>query len=331
MSIVNDFKKLLFGAKSVAKSGGQKVVEKGKEAGEEILEKTADLYQHTKETVKDVSAEAGNKVKETLEDAKSFTENLVEEAWETGSELVDKAKKAAGEYFGPEDEPQQKKESPLFEAGFDEANQAATPTAKSKLGEIGDSVSKVASEAGKKAQDVTEKVGTKVIEEGSKAWEAFQETSEKVGEKIFEVTGEVGGKIMDKASEIGEKVKGKFDDLVEKANAEAAKDKEVLDKLAEEAKIKQEELERRIQERSAKSNVENLAAEKEKSPLSGFDSFFDKADRFAKGDYHNEGDGKPKITIDPNYQAKKNEGNIKGFEDLDGDGDDLIDDAIVEN
>lgn len=328
MSIVNDFKKLLFGAKSVAKSGGQKVVEKGKEVGEEILEKTEDLYQHTKEKVKDVSAEAGAKVKDSLADAKNFAENLVEEAWETGSDLVDKAKKAAGEYFGPEEEAP-KKDTPLFEAGFDKDENTAEAS-KSKVAEMGNSVVKVAGEASKKVQEVTEKVGTKVIEEGSKAWDAFQETSEKVGEKIFEVGGEVGGKLLEKASEIGEKVKGKFDDLVEKANAEASKDQEVLDKLAAEAKLKQEELERRIQERSAKSNVENLAEDKEKAPLGGFDSFFDKADRFAKGDYHNEGDGKPKLSVDPNYQAKKKEGNLKGFEDLDGDGDDLIDDAIVE-
>ena len=56
--------------------------------------------------------------------------------------------------------------------------------------------------------------------------------------------------------------------------------------------------------------------------------FFDRASRYADGDYHREGsvritDGEGKPTSQPNDK-------IAGFDDKDGDGDALIDDAEIE-
>ncbi|MBK7335637.1 MAG: hypothetical protein IPJ00_05510 [Saprospirales bacterium] len=71
------------------------------------------------------------------------------------------------------------------------------------------------------------------------------------------------------------------------------------------------------------------------SELSGKDDFFEKAKRFAEGDYHNTGkkeEGKITLSQDPDHVAKKKkEGEIKGFDDHDGDGDHLIDDAIIDD
>jgi hypothetical protein len=66
------------------------------------------------------------------------------------------------------------------------------------------------------------------------------------------------------------------------------------------------------------------------SMLDGTDSFFDRADRFAKGDYHNEGGKAMRIQDDPDFQKKKKSDLIAGFMDNDGDGDSLIDDAVIE-
>ena len=71
--------------------------------------------------------------------------------------------------------------------------------------------------------------------------------------------------------------------------------------------------------------------ELEKSTLEGKDDFFAKADRYARGDFQKEG----AINI---VDAEKTEpvekepfkGDIHGFDDADGDGDPLIDDAIIE-
>jgi hypothetical protein len=64
------------------------------------------------------------------------------------------------------------------------------------------------------------------------------------------------------------------------------------------------------------------------------DSFFDKAERYASGDYADEGTPAGKdVTIrkDPDYKPKENTGKVKGFDDLDGDGDEIIDDAILDD
>ena len=74
--------------------------------------------------------------------------------------------------------------------------------------------------------------------------------------------------------------------------------------------------------------------ELEKSTLEGKDDFFAKAERFAEGDYHNEGEGTVRILDSKEKEAPQEKepfkGDIHGFEDTDGDGDPLIDDAIIE-
>ena len=60
MGILNDMKKLLFGAKSVAKSGANKVVEKGKEVGGDLKGKGEKVWKDAK----DKAADLGEEVKE---------------------------------------------------------------------------------------------------------------------------------------------------------------------------------------------------------------------------------------------------------------------------
>ena len=52
MGFFNELKKLFFVQKAVAKSQGQKVVEKGKEAGGQLIDKADDLASQAKEVVK---------------------------------------------------------------------------------------------------------------------------------------------------------------------------------------------------------------------------------------------------------------------------------------
>ena len=87
-----------------------------------------------------------------------------------------------------------------------------------------------------------------------------------------------------------------------------------------------EELARKAQERADKA-LENTKG----GLLDDKDDFFSKADRFARGDYHNKGGKDMQIEQDPDYQRKKNEGKAAGFEDHDGDGDEIIDDAVLDD
>lgn len=64
------------------------------------------------------------------------------------------------------------------------------------------------------------------------------------------------------------------------------------------------------------------------------DSFFDKAECYVLGDYVDEGilAGKDVIICkDLDYKFKLNIGKVKGFDDFDGDGDEIIDDVILDD
>ena len=100
-----------------------------------------------------------------------------------------------------------------------------------------------------------------------------------------------------------------MEDLIQKA-------KEMGDKIEEKAKDKDR-------------TFMDVMDDAKKNDLSKHDDFFDKAKRWADGDngaFSNE----PRISKDPNFQSDK--GNkTHGFEDGDKDGDDLIDDAIIDD
>ena len=67
------------------------------------------------------------------------------------------------------------------------------------------------------------------------------------------------------------------------------------------------------------------------SLLDGKDDFFSKANQYADGDYGAFDDGKPKIVKNEDVvEPLQKPGKAAGFEDLDGDGDEIIDDAIME-
>jgi len=70
------------------------------------------------------------------------------------------------------------------------------------------------------------------------------------------------------------------------------------------------------------------------SELNKHESFWDKAKLFAEGDHHMKGKqpkpGEMTIGENPDYKAP-GKGKVKGFDDGDGDGDELIDDAIIDD
>ena len=254
--------------------------------------------------------DAWKKTTELSEKARDFFDPKVEEDFlksERPNDVPLKAKPPQDELFLDDDD------------GTPHIPKADTWGQGGKASEVTEKLKGAAETLGKKAQDISEKVGKEVLEKGEKAWEKFQDVSEKVGKQIMDTSEEVGGKILDK-----------FNELSAKAETEAAKEKEVSDVLAQKAREAKAELERRVQERAAKSNVENLEEDSKKDPLGGFDSFFSRAERFAEGDYQEEISPGMKISQDPDYKPEAKEGTLKGFEDLDGDGDELIDDAILD-
>jgi len=259
MGILNDFKKLFFGAKSVTKSAGDKAVDFGKDALGDVTDKAGSIV---------------DKVADVGKDAAGSAKALGEEVMEKAGGTLEKA---------------------------------------------GD----IASNVGGKVLDTASNVGEKVLEKGGD-----------VVEKASEIAGDAGEKFMDTASNVGEKVLDVKDDLVEKAKELTGNLGEKLDDTIEKAQKMKAESDAQVKEEYS-GDVHNYNDPKLSESMLGDDKddFFSKAEAFAEGRYNDVRGEEPSLEIKESDKAlPKPEDNrtIAGFEDLDGDGDELVDDAIIE-
>lgn len=184
---------------------------------------------------------------------------------------------------------------------------------KQKSSEVIDDITD--SEIYKNTVDVVEKAGDKVLDTGElfiekskefidgpgkKVAETFKETSEDIGETIF-----AGGKtIANKASEITKNLGNKLDETIQKAEEMAKKEKVGNDNL----------------------DFAEKPMDIKDSELNDKDDFFDKADKFASGEYS---DNPQARIIGKEENVKEVNNNIDGFTDVDNDGNPLIDDAEI--
>ena len=157
----------------------------------------------------------------------------------------------------------------------------------------------------------------------AKAADSTLDSAARAGNAARETAAKLGNDMLDRAATAGAKLKGKTDAFIDHANREA--DKMKLEESIAEAKKAAAQAEARARAFDGKEGER-----RGESTLDGTDSFFDRADRFARGDYHNEGGKDMRVQEDPDYVPKKKGDLIAGFLDSDGDGDSLIDDAIIE-
>lgn len=330
MSILNDFKKLLFGAKSVAKSAADKTVEAGKEAGQELIDKSGDLFEKASGKVEQIGAVVMDKA-----------EDLGQKIWTETEDFVAKARQYAESVTnGPKEELVDERSAPLTDVPPVSTTPVtpeapATPVAPSAAEQIGEKVGEVAINVGEKVEGVAEQVGTKVLDTaeniGNKALEVSADLGEKlkgVSENIGETVIEKSGELYEKAKSFGENLLGKADDLVEKAQR-AAEAEANIDETTAKAKQLNDLLSTKVEESTPKGGP----IDTKEGLLGKHDSFFDRAQRFADGDYHNEGARDTRLFTNPDNTQSQNKkgGKAAGFDDLDGDGNELIDDAIVED
>ena len=403
MALLNDLKKLLFGAKAVTKSAAEKTVEAGKEAGKGLADSGSELFEKAKEKAEDMGKSVMDKADLAIDRASDFAEEVGEkvvQATETvkaktteffnkeneappadGGDIMDDiiAESKTPPQEAPEgylelpplksqaEQPKQNEqpdaEDDIFESLKKSASSASASMAAAsgdalnkagdmaegigkkvmgtgsdmadKFGEtaekIGGTILQNSEKAMDKAADFTENVGKNVIETSGKLADKFGETAEDVGEALFEKGGEALEKAKGFATNIGSKILGAKDELLAKAEAEAAKSGDSADSLIDKMKNLNQKLEDKISGNNQQFADKPL--DTGGSEFSKHDSFWEKADRFAKGDYHMKGkEPKPgELTIkdNPDYKAP-DKGKVKGFNDGDGDGDELIDDAIVE-
>ena len=289
MPLLNDLKKIFFGAKSVAKHQAGKVEEELATQGDELLE----MGKRAAAVVADRAPDYIKKGKDALEE---LGDAVFKEPEPTSDPSTQQAKKIIDDEFNfgnldltaEKDAP--KSGSVDFEDELDEA-EPITPNEPSAFRQVADSGLDAAARTGLAAK---------------------------------QQAGKLGDEILDRAAQAGASLKGKTDAFVEHANREAEKMK--LEDSIRQAKAAAEQAEARARAFDGKEGQRDAS----ESTLSGTDSFFDRADRFARGDYQNEGGKDLRVQDDPDYQPKKKGDLIAGFLDSDGDGDSLIDDAIIE-
>lgn len=361
MSLLNDLKKVLFGAKSVAQQGAREASRRAKEASEELKHKSEEYKDRAKTEAERMEEELRNLGKESSERAKSALEGFAEKFREEADYAVGRGKELkqkAEEWLRQQEE---KRSQSSFAAGFDtpdeptdstspsnqsssegtdpyqdffgekdkevpsETNDPSVPSGASE--EPLDFESEVEGTAQKRAPrqpSEWEKKGDELLDKAAKTGQEAMKAAERAGKKLMDWGEEVGGKLFDKAEQLGSKLKEERDELYQRAK-EAA-DQDEMDDTIRKAKEMEE------QAAARKRAFDNRESERDTtdSTLSGTDSFFERAKRFAEGDYHNDGGKDMNIQSDPDYQPKERGNHIHGFEDRDGDGDDLIDDAILD-
>lgn len=302
MSLINDLKKLLFGAKAVGKSAVEKANEKGKEALEEAKATTDESLEKVQQLAEDIGEKAigtaeavGKKILDVAGFDTSNDDVMDEILQETTSTKMPQEQSP----FSPP--PKTTPNEPPLESATNTSK--ATPTGQTPKS------SRASSDEPRSTEELLEKLG-----------EGVEQLGKQVQEK--------GGKAMEKAKELatnlGEKLLAARDELVRKAEEEAARSGEVPKDLAD----KLAEINKRIEDAISGNNQKfaDKPLDLGGSELEKHEDFFEKARRFAEGEYSA---GKPKVTGN-SMESTKKPGKAKGFEDLDGDGDEIIDDAILD-
>lgn len=321
MGFFSEIKKVLFGAKAVTKSAADKAADYGMEKGGDLLDSADDVLGKTKDVAGDVGSTMLEKGGDLFGKAKDVAGDLTSSVSEKAGDFLSGAKETASNIGD------QLAENPMV-------NKAG-----SVAEDVGGKIISTGNDLAEKAGGVAENVGGVILDKGGDLMDKGKDLSENVGGKIIDAAGDA----MDKAKDFGNSMMEKTNDLIEKANAEAAK--ESLDNQIDEAKSWSDKLQDHVKgedalnQKDPKIGYDNL----DKSLLDDKDDFWAKAEKYADGDYS--GDGK-KATDDSNdifanteerqkqieesTEKEPFKGDIKGYTDNDGDGDPMIDDAIID-
>ena len=159
----------------------------------------------------------------------------------------------------------------------------------------------------------TEEVGKRVIEGTEKLGKTVLEKADDLADKAGDIAESVGKKVM----EGSETLKDKAKDAVEYLDRK-------LDETTEKAKELDAELNKNDQDGDGFADQQ---ADLSKSTLDSTDDFFEKAKKFAEGKPMED---KTVLSDKRDESVEKPTYTTYGFEDGDGDGNEIIDDAIIE-
>ena len=322
MGLFSEIKKLFFAQKSVAKSAANKAKEQGEDMIDSAKEKGSEMYEQGKakaEALKDKMEDKWDQLEDKAEAKMDQLEDKAEVWKEKAKEGLDKLEDKA-EALKDKAEDKLGKLMDAFDVEDDGDDIPAPPPADESTGIVEDVVDKTTltptppDRSIPRDKTFVEKLGEKTLDK-----------AEELGEKTLEGMDKLGDKLEDLAEDVGEKAIQAKDNLVEKAKEVAAD----LDKKLDETVVKAEKLDEELSANDQDGDgFADTRIDLGKSTLEGQDDFFSKAERFAKGEPL---DNRPDVEITQGEAQPKKDIKAAGFEDLDGDGDEIIDDAIIED
>ncbi len=178
---------------------------------------------------------------------------------------------------------------------------------------------------------------SETMKRAAKAGSEKLKQAKKAGSEAFEQVKKTSGEALDKAVDMSDKVWDKIDDanIPEKAQNLVDKVTDKVNTTMDEMLKKAEALDKTIEDekRAMDSDGDGYAdipthqkLRDQGSLLDDKDDFWSKAESYADGDYSM---GKARVVGTDDSVEKPDDGSLKGFEDRDGDGDPLMDDAII--
>lgn len=246
-----------------------------------------------------VAKSAADKATDTISEAGNELGNKTKEAFSTASDQL------TSKTSGLRDSVLDKAED-LWEQSKDLSadvvesvrNNDITKQVSDKFDDIKEDLSN--NEMVKKAATFTENIGSEVMQKGSVLLSKAGDVAEDLGSKA----NDLKDKLVDRAEEIKEDVTKK------------------VDKMVADEKIAEAIDESKIEGGFAKETLNTGD-----SLLKGTDDFFSRASKYADGEH--DAFNKGKMDITQGISEPKTPAIAAGFTDLDGDGNELIDDALV--
>lgn len=314
MGFLDEFKKMFWAAKAVNKSAAKKVGGAAKEKIDELDESADDFLDGLKETGQVIRRQIREKTDDAVDRVKDFTEDLGESLrTATGKP---KSYDSASDLFDDSDPDPISTPPPAYDAPETPEQPRKESTTTDFIEQTGKRVIETGDELLAKSQDFAERTGKVVLEKGGDALERARKMAEELGEKGSEIGGRMGEVFSDAASKAEDKFNKFFDEAQKAAAEEEAAKSQPKDTNAPPPKTPKE----RLQENS----------------LDDKGDFFSKAERFAQGDHHAFNEKPRIIKSDQQDATPANDPDkpyipLRGFEDRDGDGNELIDDAIIDD
>lgn len=246
-----------------------------------------------------VAKSAASKATDTITDAGAELSNKTKDALSEASEQI--SNKTAGlreSVLEKADELWEQSKDLSADVVESVKNNEITKSVSDKIQDLKEDLSE--NELVKKAASMTENLGSEVIEKGGALLSSAGDVAENLGEKALDFKD----KFVERAEDLKESVGAKVNEMVAEEKIAEAKDASKI-----EGGFHKETL----------NTGESL--------LKDTDDFFSRASKYADGEYDSFNEGKMDITQGP--VEPKSPSKAGGFEDLDGDGNELIDDAEI--